>query len=142
MKYKIPIEIFAFEQGYHLFVDAKINNEIIKMVLDTGASKTVFDFNKIKQYYSHKINYQLNDFPSVGIGTNNLETFSFIIPEILIGKLKIENFPTVLIDMNIINESYIKLNLPEIIGILGSDILVEYNSVIDMKNKILKFEIF
>ena len=136
MKIKIPIEILEFEEGYHILVEAKINNKKLKMVLDTGASKTVFDFNTINKFIK-KVDYKLNDFLSVGIGTNTLESYIFEIPKLSFGRMKLDNFETVLIDMSMISESYSKFGLPEVNGILGSDIMVENNAILDIKNKIL-----
>jgi len=47
MTIKIPLQVIILkDKGCHLFVDAVINNKIeTKLIIDTGASKSVFDIN-------------------------------------------------------------------------------------------------
>jgi hypothetical protein len=47
-KYEIPLLLIALEdENYHLLIDATfLNGENGKWVLDTGASKSVFDINE------------------------------------------------------------------------------------------------
>ncbi|MDP4267450.1 MAG: retropepsin-like aspartic protease [Bacteroidota bacterium] len=139
MKFKIPLDIHEFDEGYHIHLEAKINDKPVKLVLDTGASKTVFDITQIKDIIEEAEYKEINSL-SVGIGTDTLTSYSIKINLFSIGKLEIENFETVLIDMNIINDSYAKFNLPGIQGILGSDVLINYNANIDLKKKVISFE--
>ena len=42
--------------------------------------------------------------------------------------------------MNHITESYLQLNLPCIDGVLGGDLLMQQNAIIDYQNKVLIFQ--
>lgn len=48
----------------------------------------------------------------------------------------IENFEAVLLDLAHVNESYEKLGLTPIDGVLGGDVLYKYNAAINYKNGI------
>jgi len=48
-----------------------------------------------------------------------------------LGKLKLKDFPVVLIDLEAINNLYRKVTGKEVHGLLGSDFLLEMNAVID-----------
>ena len=45
--YIIPIQ----EDGFHVFLEASVNGHNIFMLLDTGASRTVFDLETIKSIH-------------------------------------------------------------------------------------------
>lgn len=107
------------------------------MLIDTGASKTVFDENRIKKFIDEN-EFILNEKLSTGLGTNSMQTHSATIKKIQFGKIVLKNFNTILLDLSHVNESYSKLDLPVIDGVLGSDLMIEYNAVIDYKSKELK----
>ncbi|MDG1476456.1 MAG: aspartyl protease family protein [Vicingaceae bacterium] len=51
MKTILPIEIFPIEDdGYHLKVEIVINGKPANLILDTGASRTVLDENRITEF--------------------------------------------------------------------------------------------
>ncbi len=138
MIYKIDIDVISLEDdSYHLIVKGTINDIELLMVLDTGASRTCFDINFLKTIISQKTLVE-NDTISSGIGTNDLQSFSTKIKSFKIAQFKIKNYQAIGIDLTNVHFAYNKLGLPIINGILGSDIFVKYNAVIDYKNKVLK----
>ena len=47
----IPIDKLLIEDdGSHLLVKAKINGKIARLLIDTGASRSVFDTEKIRSF--------------------------------------------------------------------------------------------
>ena len=62
------------------------------------------------------------------------------VKKIKIGELLIENYDVVLLDLSHVNHSYEQANLKTIDGVLGSDILLQYNAIIDYEKKILKLK--
>ncbi|MBK7570590.1 MAG: hypothetical protein IPI10_02835 [Bacteroidetes bacterium] len=52
-----------------------------------------------------------------------------------IGELKIEHFHAILLDLSHVNASYEKMGYSQIDGVLGSDVLNEYNAIIDYKKR-------
>ena len=51
MKTKIILKILRIDKGgYHIAVNAKINSKIALLIVDTGASRSVFDKERIKRF--------------------------------------------------------------------------------------------
>ncbi len=138
MKTIIPVEIFPIEDdGYHLKVSITINGDTAIMILDTGASRTVFDEERVANFVNHQ-NIEEHDRLSTGLGTNTMESKKVKLDKIEIGEIVIENYQTAVLDLSHVNQSYEKLGIEPVDGVLGSDILVDYNAVIDYEKKELK----
>lgn len=116
-----------------------INRKVANVIIDTGASKTVFDKTRIEKYVSHK-NFDENDKLSSGLGTNTMASHTTMIKKLKIGELEIADYKTVLLDLSHVNESYSQVGLQAVDGVLGCDILVKYNAVIDYEKKIMKLK--
>ena len=134
----LPIQILSIEEdGYHLMMKAHINNKKACLLIDTGASKTVFDIERIKKFVDDS-EFELNEKLSTGLGTNSMQTHTVIIKKIQFRDISIHHFKAILLDLTHVNESYSKLDLPVIDGVLGSDLMIQYHAVIDYKLKELK----
>ena len=135
MKTTIPIEIFSIEDdGYHLKVIITINGKLANMILDTGASRTVFDETRIANFLAIE-NIEEQDRLSTGLGTNTMESKKVIIENLEIGEIIISNYQSVILNLNHVNQSYEKLDLEPVDGVLGGDILNDYKAVISYENK-------
>ena len=123
------------EQGFHLFIKAKINNEKCWLLLDTGPSNSVFDQT---EFASHNLKKSKNTkFTAVGVGTDNLDHSIVTLKKLEFGDFVIKKYKTVLLDLTIPNQHYAQLKLPKIHGIIGSDILVEYKAEINFEKKVM-----
>jgi predicted aspartyl protease len=143
MVIKIPIhKVLLDEEGYHLFIDGELNSNQVNLLIDTGASKTVFDITRIKKILK-KRKLLLGDINklSTGLGTNTMKSHTVTIGEFSIADLKLINYNAILLDMEHVNKSYKLMKLKPIDGVLGSDLLMKYQAVIDYKNLILKLTI-
>ncbi len=137
---KIPFKILSINgEGFHLTMKLFINGKPANIIIDTGASKTVFDKSRISKFITNKI-FDENEKLSTGLGTNTMKSHMTKIKKLKIGTIEILNYETVLLDLSHVNESYKQVGLKPIEGVLGSDILVEYNAVIDYEKKILKLK--
>ena len=133
----VPFRLIPLDDdGAHLTVDAKINGTKIKLLIDTGASKTVFDRKRMRELMRKK-KFHRNDGLSVGLGTSRMKRHFTELEKFSIGELVIENFKTVLLDLKIVNRSYALLRLPPIDGVLGGDILNQYRAEINYGKKVL-----
>ena len=143
MTLKIPIRIIPLEaNGFHLFIDAALNGKNANMLVDTGASKTVFDINRILKFTGkRKKTFKLFENHSTGLGTNTMESHFTTIKEFCVSGLKLNNYNAILLDMSHVNQSYKMLKQKAIDGVLGSDLLMKYKAVIDYKNMVLKLQI-
>jgi hypothetical protein len=136
----IPFKILNIDgEGFHLMIKIKINNKVSNLIIDTGASKTVFDKHRIKNFVSEK-KFDTHDKLSSGLGTNSMESQLVTLKKIKIGEVEILNYHTILLDLSHVNQSYEQIGLKPIDGVLGSDVLLKYNAVIDYEKKILKLK--
>ena len=137
---KMPLYIVSLEsEGFHLFVYAELNGKSANLLLDTGASKTVFDINRISKFVrKRKKSFESFEKLSTGLGTNTMESRFTTVRKFCISKLILDNYSAILLDLAHVNQSYKMLNIQPIDGVLGSDLLMRYKAVVDYKNKILK----
>lgn len=136
----LPIEIKKLEEkSYHLFIKVEFSENIIgDVVIDTGASKTVFDKTFVEKFIK-----ETKDNPGItSSGINqNIEDIEFVsIEKIKLGKLCINDFNTAVMDLSHINKVYEKFGDKYIAGLIGSDFLVKYKAVISYKEKKLILE--
>lgn len=126
------------DNGFHLLVPVDINGIRTTLVLDTGASKSILDLQWVQDNVEKAI--QLEKETSVGVGGSQLKSYSIEVDSLLIGSLSIKNHKTAVLDLSHVKLSYQNLGLPEIIGIIGGDILSEFNAIIDYKKLELRFD--
>jgi predicted aspartyl protease len=124
--------------GCHLLLEGKINGKIANFLIDTGASRTVFDQVSIHSFIIDP-DLNQNERLSTGIGTNTMASMVTSIQSLQFGDLNIEDYTAIVIDLQHVHASYSLLKLPEINGILGGDILSEHKAVINYKKKKIKF---
>jgi predicted aspartyl protease len=141
MAYKtVPLELINLNNdGFHLLVEVVVFGQSFNAVLDTGASKTVFDKEMIESYLEGD-QLLASDRISTGLGTNNMESHTIIIPTLKIGKMKLKNFEAAVLDLTTIKQAYSSLDLPLIIGVIGGDILNSYQAIINYRK--LKMKLF
>ena len=136
----IPIHTYNIENnGYHLLIEAILNNKKANMLIDTGASQTVFDKNRITNFVG-KINFDLNDKLSTGLGTNSMQSHRTTIRKIKLGDILIKDYDAILLDLSHVNRSYKKLKLKPIDGVVGSDLLLRYKAIINYGKPLLKLK--
>jgi len=141
MKINIPLYVIDLQgDGYHLLIDVKIGRAKYKVVLDTGASKTVFDQSLLLQANA-EIAVQATDRLSAGLGTLTMESFTAVLPSFKIGRLHLPGFEVTVLDLSTINQAYAQLNHPEVLGVLGGDILMKYEAVIDYGKRRMRLSI-
>jgi hypothetical protein len=137
MKIDIPLRLVKLEnENYHIVLEMKFSdNELQMWVIDTGASRTVFDIN-LRKYYT-EVDTPLTEIESMGIGNIRIETKSGIIKEMKLGNAILYNFDVALIDLSQINKLYHQYTNEKISGLIGSDFLFRYNAIIDFKKLVL-----
>ncbi len=129
--FRIPIRIISIEEdGFHLTVDVEIENKKALLLIDSGASRSVFDIRKIMKFTGEQ-NFEPHDKLSTGLGTNSMVTHTTELKRFKIGNLSLTSFKAILLDLENVNESYAKLGLSQIDGVLGGDVLNSYKAIID-----------
>ncbi len=134
MKYKIKLEICELEKkNYHVFVSLMIGNKTARLLVDTGASKTVFDSERVLQFV-HEKKIKNNDSKSVGLGVAEMETKVVKLKNVIIGKLTLKKLDVAVLPIGHVNQTYKQINLPPIDGVLGSDFFMKFKAVINYSN--------
>ena len=125
--------------GFHLAAKILVNRKSALMVLDTGASRTVFDKNRIGRF-SRETKFRKSEQQSAGLGTSTMKSHFTALKKISLGKISIADYDAVLLDLSHVNKAYAGIGLPEVDGVLGNDILVKFRAKIDYGKK--KLELF
>ena len=118
-------------------LSTRINSKAARFLIDTGASKTVMDLNRIRNFVKHD-DFRKNEYLSTGLGTNNMESQFTLVKKIVFGKITLHDYEMILLDLSHVNNSYQLLGKKPIDGVLGSDLLFKYKASIDYKTRILK----
>ena len=136
---KHPLRIIDLhDDGFHPLLDIQVYGRAFTVVLDTGASKTAFDKSLLQAHEEATI--MESDKLSTGLGTNEMASFTAMIPELRIGELLVRDIEVAVLDLSTINIAYRQMNHPEVLGVLGGDILMKYKAVIDYGKKQLRLK--
>lgn len=133
----LPLTVQAIENdGYHLLTTILINGKNALIIIDTGASRSVFDETRIVDFIGHS-NLAEHDKLSSGLGTNTMTSKKVVLETLDLNGLVLNHYEATILNLHHVNQSYQKIGLNPIDGILGGDILNDYHAVIDYKNSIL-----
>lgn len=130
----IPLKLINLnDDGFHLLVEIVVYGETHLMVLDTGASRTVFDVAFTDQYASkplvdHEVSADEN-FATTLFSTSTTVLATF--PELKIGRIILSEYAAVALDLTSVNDAYEQLGHPKIVGIIGGDILFQHEAKIN-----------
>ncbi len=136
MKCIVPIDIVSLgdSHSYHLFVRGTINGKKYDILIDTGASQTVFDSALIPELNETE-SEKPNEVRSAGINAGELKSTVGKINRFKLGKIDSKNWRVVLIDLSHVNEMYKSFSTKRVAGLIGSDFLLEYKAIIDYKKR-------
>ena len=130
---QLPIHLLDIEgDGFHVMVKGKINGMEANFIIDTGASRSVFDPTVITRFVE---NPQFKKKPGItaGVGGSDLDSSTFIIDTLSFGDIEIHDYEAVALDLENIHETYQKLKLPTIDGIIGSDLLYRLKATLNYR---------
>ena len=118
-------------------VQGRIHGKEASFLIDTGASRSVFDPMTVSNFIDNLI-LEKKEGLTAGVGSSDLESATFIIESLFIGELEITRYEAVALDLSNIHEMYAKLNLPHIDGIIGGDLLRRHKALINYRSKKLR----
>jgi hypothetical protein len=128
---EICFEIVELEsQTYHPLVRAEFGGlEEHWWVIDSGASKSVFDVSLTGHYA-----YDENDsVMATGLGKEVVETGSGTIAEFKIGGFNFGPLKVALVHFDHINDEYAKFSNKKIVGLIGCDFLYSRKAILDFE---------
>lgn len=133
--HEIPFQLLDIEgDGFHIMIQGRINGKEANFLIDTGASRSVFDFATMSKFIDDP-QFQKKEGITAGVGSSDLESSTFDIESIALGNLEIKHYQAVALDLENIHETYEKINLPKIHGIIGGDVLATHKAVINYRLK-------
>lgn len=132
MKHIIRLELINLEdQNYHLTVVSQFEGGKEGMwIIDSGASKTVFD-ESLEELYTPVSMDESLQIQSAGIGEGRIETSLGELKPFSIGNYDHPSLQVALIDLSHINKLYYHVTSKEICGLIGSDFLLSHRAIID-----------
>jgi len=131
----LPIDIVTLgeDNSYHLFVSGSINGRKYDLLIDTGASHTIFDAALIPEMPVDETARQ--EIQSAGIHAGELKSSMGHIKKFKLGDLKRVNWTVVLIDLTHVNDLYQRFSDKRVAGLIGSDFLLKHKAIIDYKKR-------
>lgn len=120
----------------HVGISCQVNHQNAFFLIDTGASRSVFDKDKITKYNLQTIN-TFHDEKVLGIGNTPLEISMVMAKSFILENYEVRNVGFVTLDLSHINDQLISRELFPIDGILGNDFLILTKAVIDYRKFIL-----
>lgn len=127
----VPLTLINLQDdGFHLLVEIVVFGQKLLAVVDTGASRSVFDKTFIETHVK-----DLDDTEESHATTlfTTASTLQATIPKLKIGSLIIKDYEAVALDLEAVNQAYEGLGHPKIAAIIGGDLLLKYNAVINYK---------
>lgn len=119
-------------------IQGKINGMEAHFIIDTGASRSVFDPTVISRFID---NPEFTKKPGItaGVGSSELESATFTIASLSFGDIEIRDYEAVALDLENIHETYQKLGLPAIDGIIGGDLLYKLKATLNYRLRKIRF---
>lgn len=128
---EIRFEIVELEANtYHPLIKAEFTGlEEYWWVIDTGASKSVFDSSLTEHFLANEDESVM----ATGLGKEVVETNSGTITELKLGGLSFGPLKVALVDFEHINNEYAKFSDKKIAGLIGCDFLYSRKAVLDFE---------
>lgn len=131
----MPLHLLCIDNdGYHLLAELSINGLKANAIIDTGASRSVLDSNRV-QHYLGDTELIHEDRMLSGVGMKQLETKSVQIQSVGLGEFLLWDVRVVVVDLISINKAYAIFDLPRVDMVLGGDILTSLGAVIDYNSR-------
>ena len=136
---QLPIRLLDIEgEGFHVMIKGKINGREANFLVDTGASRSVFDPKLITKFVDNP-QFEKKEGITAGVGGSDLESSTFTIDSLSFGDIEIKHYEAVALDIQNIHQTYRKLRLPSIDGIIGGDILYRLKATINYRLRKIRF---
>ncbi len=127
----VAIEVLSLEEdSHHIFVNGSVNGVECRFLIDTGASKSVLGQTFVQSHLAEIKTEQSEEMTS-GLGTNEMQSASTTIDAIVIGDWKVEEYTVAILDLKHVEIAYQKKDQVPPDAIIGSDILLKGNAIIN-----------
>jgi len=125
---------FKVSKTQHLLIKASINGVFGNFILDTGASNSCVGFESIALFDLHA---GTSSTRAAGAGATGMYTQVAKNNTLSLGRWKTTDFHLVIFDLTHVNEALQQYKAKPVQGIIGADILLEGDAIIDYANRCL-----
>lgn len=125
---------FKLTKTQHLTIKAEINGVKGEFILDTGASNSCVGFESIELF---KLKANNSKTKAAGAGATGMMTQLASKNHLKMGTWKCDNFSLVIFDLSHVNEALSQHKAKEVHGIIGADVLLQGDAVIDYSSRYL-----
>jgi hypothetical protein len=137
---KIKIHVLNIQGGgFHILIKCKINDISGMLLIDTGASNSIFDLN-LENFDKNNLIPLEDEITSSGFNSTIEELYSGEIKNLKIGSFNTQIENAIFTSLDYINALYLSMDLTKILGIIGCDFLFKHKAVIDLSQKYLYLE--
>jgi len=128
------------DEGCHLFCKGRVQGIPIRILIDTGASKSVIGLEFSKRLKNLKY-VQVDENETSGIGPEKVVTQFALLRRLRLGDLRIKKLVVGIVELSHVENLYHRLGYKPFDMILGGEILYKHHAVIDYKRKSLTLDI-
>lgn len=125
---------FRVTRTQHLLIRAAINDIKGDFILDTGASNSCVDFSGV-EFFGLKAGHSKTK--AAGAGATGMFTQLAKSNKLKIGSWKNNDFHVVIFDLSHVNQALIEHKAKPVSGIIGADVLMQGQAIIDYYNHCL-----
>jgi clan AA aspartic protease (TIGR02281 family) len=118
----------------HFEIDAHINGEQARLLIDTGASGTVVDRASVERFCLETAESKAK---AGGIGTTQHAVEVGVVKSLDLGLMQVNQWRVAVIDLSHVSQSLIAHGGQEIHGVIGGDLMSKKSAIIDYPNAIL-----
>jgi len=127
----VPLILISLQDdGFHLLVEIVVFGQKLLAVVDTGASRSVFDSTFITTHIADIEHTEESQATTLFTTSNTLQA---TVPKLKIGHLLLKDYDIVALDLSAVNQAYHSLGHPPIVAIIGSDLLLKYQASVNYK---------
>lgn len=125
---------FKVSKTQHLLIKAKINGVKGNFILDTGASNSCIGFESVELFL---LEAKKSKTKASGAGGTGMITQISVDNKLQLGNWKHTGFDLVIFDLSHVNEALVAYKAKPVHGIIGADILMKGQGIIDYYNHCL-----
>ena len=132
----LPIQLIDIDGGCLILVEARLNGKAARMIVDSGASHTCIDANRLSQYVDHA-EVEHREGQTAGVGGQQTERQVVSIGSLGIGEAELRDMEVAVIDLGNVRATGVPYGLPDFAGIVGGDVLRRIRATISYRRRTL-----
>jgi hypothetical protein len=112
----------------HFAIDGTAGTTSLILIVDTGASHTILDQQRAARF---RLVLRQERSRAAGLGVADQQVSSAVLRDVIVGPLQLDSLPVSVLDLSHVNEALRQLRVPPVDGIMGADMLLRKQAIID-----------